>query len=126
MALAPDFKMEKEAAKQLKEKKELLEKGHTGFFGSPNKLATKTLSETMYDRQMHVPEQDKSSKLHRDDRQSRVGLDIHKEERERAFPVRSSSLYGARAPIDNLVHMANGRKKVVSQEFYSKEIAKLG
>ena len=126
MSLAPDFKMEKEAAKQLETKRDLLKKGHQGYFNTPDKKSKETtLDKTMYDRQMHVEELQSSSKLHRDDRQSRVGLDVNKEEQARPVRVLASSVYGSRQPIDTLAKSPHGRKKVVQQEFYSKGISNL-
>ncbi|XP_014674976.1 PREDICTED: uncharacterized protein LOC106815060 [Priapulus caudatus] len=52
-------------------------------------------SASTYDRMFHV-QQDYNSKLHRDDRQHTVGLNVHAEETVKAVPVLSSSAYGHR------------------------------
>ncbi|XP_072037638.1 uncharacterized protein [Amphiura filiformis] len=53
-----------------------------------------------YDRLFHV-KTGYQSKLHRDDREHTVGLDVHGEEAKKAIPVLSSSAYGHRPPLEH-------------------------
>ena len=55
-----------------------------------------------YDRLFNL-NSDYENKLHRDDRASRLGLDVNAEERSRKIPVLSSSVYGRSAPIENAI-----------------------
>ncbi|EDV26003.1 uncharacterized protein TRIADDRAFT_55669 [Trichoplax adhaerens] len=54
---------------------------------------------TPFDRVQHVKE-GYIAKLHRDDREHKLDLDINGEERERRVPILSSSEYGRRIPIE--------------------------
>jgi len=66
------------------------------FFGDPKEDGQdEPSSNNHYDRMFHA-DMDYNGKLHRDDRQHTVGLDIQHEEFQRAVPVRSSSEYGRR------------------------------
>eukprot|EP00056_Hartaetosiga_gracilis_P017264 m.6791 g.6791 ORF g.6791 m.6791 type:complete len:133 (-) comp5540_c0_seq2:134-532(-) len=129
MSLNPHMKMERDSLKQVKNANEVLSKTHNGVFNTTAKNNnSSSLSATMFDRQLADEKVDAKkeafSKSKRDDRQTSERLDIYSEEKSRTVPVRSSGVYGARAPIDTL-HLNNSRKKVVQAQFYSKEIGSL-
>ncbi|XP_071812559.1 cilia- and flagella-associated protein 90-like [Apostichopus japonicus] len=52
-----------------------------------------------YDRLFHV-KQGYQCKLHRDDREHTIGLDVHGEESQKVIPVLSSSAYGHREALE--------------------------
>ncbi|XP_038045043.1 uncharacterized protein C5orf49-like [Patiria miniata] len=52
-----------------------------------------------YDRLFHVKE-GYESKLHRDDREHTIGLNVHEEESQKAIPVLTSSAYGHRSALE--------------------------
>ncbi|KAJ8024781.1 hypothetical protein HOLleu_34790 [Holothuria leucospilota] len=56
-------------------------------------------SSSTYDRLFHVKE-GYQCKLHRDDREHTIGLDVHGEEAQKAIPVLSSSAYGHRVALE--------------------------
>ncbi|CAH1269750.1 C5orf49 [Branchiostoma lanceolatum] len=88
-----------------------LEKNHLatrGRLGKPNIVLTEEMLKsnmTIYNNnkehqekgayeRLFNQESDYNSKLHRDDRQHTVGLNVHKEEISKPVPLRSSSQYG--------------------------------
>lgn len=52
-----------------------------------------------YERLFHLNHH-YEKKLHRDDRANRIGLDVHNEEKDKAVPILSSSVYGSRPPLE--------------------------
>jgi len=77
--------------------------------------------ETLYERTFKV-NNDYEPKLHRDDRQHKVGLDLHSEDVGKGVStIRTNSVYGARidAPIDTMgVATTHAKKQIVTKEFY--------
>nr|XP_004226028.1 uncharacterized protein C5orf49 homolog [Ciona intestinalis] len=52
-----------------------------------------------YERLFHLKHH-YEKKLHRDDRANRIGLNVHDEEKDKAVPILSSSVYGSRPPLE--------------------------
>ncbi|XP_039265877.1 cilia- and flagella-associated protein 90-like [Styela clava] len=52
-----------------------------------------------YERLFHL-KRGYEEKLHRDDRANRIGLNVHDEERKKAVPILSSSVYGIRPKLE--------------------------
>jgi len=76
--------------------------------------------ESLYERTFKV-ENDYCPKLHRDDRQHKVGLDLYSEDQGKGVCVRSNSVYGARvtASVDTMgVASTYAKVPVISEEFY--------
>ncbi|XP_022109202.1 uncharacterized protein C5orf49 homolog [Acanthaster planci] len=69
-----------------------------------------------YDRLFHVKE-GYESKLHRDDREHTIGLNVNEEESQKAIPVLSSSAYGHR-PILEAPCREHARIERVMKGFY--------
>lgn len=69
-----------------------------------------------YDRTFHFPD-NFCGKLKRDDMQYTQGLDINSEERGKAVPTLSSSVYGHRSPIEKL-ERKYAREELVKKDFY--------
>lgn len=78
---------------------------------------TKTHKERpLYDMTFHFPE-NFCGKLKRDDMQYTQGLDINTEEKPKAVPTLSSSVYGHRAPIEKL-ERKHAREELVKKDFF--------
>ena len=67
-----------------------------------NKLPAAANQVSGYDRLFHSST-DYENKIHRDDRASRLGLDVHSEELNKKVPALSSSEYGRHLAIENPV-----------------------
>lgn len=75
-------------------------------------------SKGMYERAFTV-EHDYNPKLHRDDRQHNVGMDLHGEDEGKKSFMRSNSVYGKRAPIDPMGRAnEHAMVQVIAQEFF--------
>eukprot|EP00730_Choanoeca_flexa_P003092 TRINITY_DN11286_c0_g2_i1.p4 TRINITY_DN11286_c0_g2~~TRINITY_DN11286_c0_g2_i1.p4 ORF type:complete len:128 (+),score=30.09 TRINITY_DN11286_c0_g2_i1:1384-1767(+) len=127
MALTPDLKMQRDALNQIKDADQIAAMQHAGVFNTTVKKRQTGVPEVAFDRTLKTQEpvskdSPASSKQHRDDRQAAAHLDINAEESERTVPIRTSSLYGNRAPIDNL-GSPHGRKPIVQQQFYTKSLS---
>lgn len=74
--------------------------------------------ESLYERTFKVSSE-YSPKLHRDDRQHKVGLDLHSEDTGKAVPVRGNSVYGTGTSLDTMgVATTHAKRPVISKEFY--------
>lgn len=71
---------------------------------------------SLYDMTFHFPE-NFCGKLKRDDMQYTQGLDINAEERTKAVPTLSSSVYGHRPPLEKLERQY-AREELVKKDFY--------
>ena len=73
-------------------------------------------AKSAYDRTFHFPN-NFCGKLKRDDMQYTQGLDVNAEERGKAVPTLSSSVYGHRSPIEKL-ERKYAREELVKKDFY--------
>jgi len=70
----------------------------------------------LYDKTFHI-DKDYNAKLKRDDRLHNVGLNVNEEEKPKAVPTLSSSIYGHRKPLEQPSN-EHYRVAYVKRDFY--------